>query len=400
MSDAPSAWQAAARDVAARRWDVAVVGGGPAGAIAALHLARGGRRVVVLERSAYPRDKVCGDGLIPDSLRVLARAGLLAEVEARSRETTSLRVFSASHIEVTIPTRALVIKRVELDELLARAAAASGAVVAQADVERIEPGEPARISIRGLDAPLEAAIVLVATGADVRLLQPLEMVARAAPTVVAIRRYIRSLASIDQLLFWFDRSIAPGYAWLFPLRDGEYNIGCGAVYGRRRIDLGAALDRFLHAFPPLREIANGITHMEPLRGAVLRCGLAGASAFGAPNVLAIGETIGTTFPLTGEGIGKAMETGERAAAVALRALAAGDLALLGAFPADVEALRVKYRGYELGARWLTRPWLNDLLVRLAARSRYAIRSAEGVLNESADPRELFSLRGVWNMLRS
>ncbi|MEK6373409.1 MAG: FAD-dependent oxidoreductase [Acidobacteriota bacterium] len=90
-----TARQVTARDAVARTWDVAIVGGGPAGAMAALHLARAGRSVVILERESYPREKVCGDALIPDSIRVLGRAGVLREVQGRALETTSLRLFRA-----------------------------------------------------------------------------------------------------------------------------------------------------------------------------------------------------------------------------------------------------------------------------------------------------------------
>ncbi len=64
-------------DVPRDGWDVVVAGAGPAGATAALHLARRGRRVLLADRHPFPREKVCGDGLIPDALRALERAGLL-----------------------------------------------------------------------------------------------------------------------------------------------------------------------------------------------------------------------------------------------------------------------------------------------------------------------------------
>lgn len=309
-------------------------------------------------------------------------------------------LFSASQTELVIPLHALVIKRVVLDHMLIRTATEAGAIVAQAQVVNVAEGALARVSIRGVETSLKSRIVIVATGADIGLLAPLAMVQRADPSIVAVRRYVKSTVNIHQLVISFDREIAPGYAWLFPIGGGEYNVGCGIAWGSRRIDLAAYLDRFIREFPPLRHFAEGITDQEPIRGARLRCGLTGTVSWRPPNVLAIGECIGTTFHLTGEGIGKAMETGERAAAVVLRALDAGDLSILATFQHEIEALRHHYRGYELAQRWIARPWVGNVVARLARRSRRAIACAEAVLNETADPRDIFSLRGIWNMLRS
>lgn len=356
--------------------------------------------MVVLEQHAYPRDKVCGDALIADSIRVLKRAELLANVEMQSYETKSLRLYSPSDHELVISCRTLVIKRIEFDALLAQAAARAGVAVAQAHVASVTPGELALIAVRGDRDVVKAKVALIATGANIRLLPALGMMEQPAPTVVAVRRYIRSTAHIEQLIFKIDRAIAPGYAWLFPLGNGVYNVGCGATYGGKRVDLAKALNRFINDFAPLKNFAKGITYAEPMRGAVLRCGLRGTAPWRPPNVLAIGETIGTTFPFTGEGIGKAMETGERAAHVVARALATHDLTHLASYVTELDALRLRYRGYELAEQWLARPWLADMITLLARRSPHAIASAEAVLNETADPREIFSMRGLWKMLRA
>ncbi len=61
-------------------WDVVIIGAGPAGSTAAIHLARQGHGVLLLEKEKFPRDKVCGDALIADSLRCLGRLGLLPTV--------------------------------------------------------------------------------------------------------------------------------------------------------------------------------------------------------------------------------------------------------------------------------------------------------------------------------
>src|SRR5687768_6696769 len=96
-------------------WDAVVVGGGPAGAIAALALARRGRRVALLERWRYPRDKACGDGLIPDAIACLGRHGLLDRVAGLGRLTRAATVFSPSRIEVDVAGEFLCVRRQLLD---------------------------------------------------------------------------------------------------------------------------------------------------------------------------------------------------------------------------------------------------------------------------------------------
>jgi flavin-dependent dehydrogenase len=362
--------------------------------MAALHLARAGHQVVVLERQAFPREKVCGDALIADAIRALDRAGLLGRIAACSAESTSLRLFSASHVEVQVPVRTLVIKRVDLDEIIAAEAADCGADIVFGNVVEIEPGEVAHIKLSD-GFVIQAKIAIIATGADTRLFA--SPAVRRSPNVVAVRRYFCSPVRIDHLIVHFDRLLAPGYAWLFPLPNGEYNIGCGTAYGRRRINLSASLDSFLQ-FPSVRQVIDGSTGWTPVKGAVLRTGLTGAPPLISPNVLAVGESIGATLPLSGEGIGKAMETAELAAAITHLSLTNNDPSILRSYPSKLETLRARYRGYEIGERWLARPWLTDIVARLAQRSSHAVTAAQAVLNDTADPRDIFSISALWKML--
>ena len=382
-----------------RTTDVAVVGCGPAGATAALHLARRGLDVVAVDRHAFPRDKICGDALIPDSLRALERASVLGRVQARSRHARRLLMYSPSRIEFGIDTSVLVIKRRELDAMLVEAASDAGATIAQGDVTGIEPvNGHAVVRMRGNGTAIAARVIVLATGADVRLLGALGMVHRPRASGVAVRCYIRSKARVEDLVLSFDRSIVPGYAWIFPLRDGEYNVGCGVAHNGHRLNLQRTLDTFLREFPAARELHDRATSISPLQGATLRTGLTGATSYRPPNVVAIGESIGTTFPLSGEGIGKAMESGERAADVVATALERNDLSHLATLPHEIEKLRPMFTGYRTAERWLARPWLNDLIARLARRSTYAQRALSAILDETVDPREIFSLRGLWKMI--
>ena len=386
-----------------RSWDVAIVGAGPAGSTAAIHLADRGHRVLLLDRDAFPRDKVCGDGLIADAVRCLRRAGLYDEVSSRGFKSQVGTVYSPSRIRFDIPGEFLTLKRSQLDALMARRAISAGASFCHCRVTDVEVQHDNTLvlSTEGDAGPLKARIVFLATGANVSMPSKLGLVSREGPSAVALRCYVRSNVALDRLVISYDKSITPGYAWIFPVGDGEFNIGCGVAYGAKRgapVNLREAFQLFLTSFPLAAEIVRHAESISPIRGAMLRCGLTGTQPSGPGNTLVLGETIGATFPFTGEGIGKAMETGEIAAEVAHEALVDGDLARLREFPNRIEQeLRPKFLGYRIAENWFSRPWLNDFVARRIRRSRFLQELVAGIVNETVDPREVFSLRG---MLRS
>jgi geranylgeranyl reductase family protein len=393
-------WQRATTGLPEDDWDAVVVGGGPSGSMAALHLAEAGRRVLLLERHAYPRDKACGDLLIPDALGALRRAGLYQAVAAEARPVAEAVISSPSRIEWSIPGEYLVLQRERLDALLAEGAADRGAVVAQGRVERVRPLDDGTIEVevRGRARPFHARAAVLAAGADVSLIDDLGMVERAAPTAVAVRAYMRSSVPVKSMWISFDREIVPGYAWIFPLPDRVYNVGVGTLHDPAepaRHDLRKLFDTFCREFPEARTLKESAEWTSPIRGARLRCGLSGARARGPGNVVAVGEQIGTTYPFTGEGIGKAMETGELAAGHVATFLDTGDPSALDAYAERVEReLRPRYHGYEVAQRWLARPWLNDLLSWRIRRGRWLQEAVRGVVAETVDPADVFSWRGL------
>ena len=155
-------------------WDVIVIGAGPAGSIAARRLASEGHAVLLLDQFGFPRDKVCGDALMPDAVTVLRRNGLYERVLRAGHLVRRGSIFSPSQIEVAVPGEYLTLRRSVLDSLLADGAVEDGAEFRQVSVSKVEPDPAGRevvVAAKGRSQLLRARVVIIATGASVSLLR-------------------------------------------------------------------------------------------------------------------------------------------------------------------------------------------------------------------------------------
>src|SRR5471030_2815338 len=109
------------------RCDVLVVGAGPAGAACAQWLARAGIAVALVDQHDFPRDKVCGDGLIPDAMHALRRLGVFEEVMAAARPAQHVACIASRGGRVDVPGNVAVLQRRVLDDIVCRAAVRAGA---------------------------------------------------------------------------------------------------------------------------------------------------------------------------------------------------------------------------------------------------------------------------------
>lgn len=370
--------------------DVIIVGGGPAGSVLAWALAQRGIRAIVLERARFPREKVCGDYLVPGGLRILKAMGALANLDRPDRTPITMsRIYMGSAIAFEgpmpyyepvhgLPPHAAIIPRDELDtELLARAAAV-GADVRQGcnvtDVRRAGGLMHVEFSCDGATSTLCAPLVIGADGVESRVAKCLDMKRVDRRHISIFRRVYIDGIDIDprQVTVWFDDEIYPGYGWLFPLGDGRANFGVGILSEASHRNGMSVRQAFEAGIEQLRRRVPGCSNARiassPMGGVVKSYGGIGCNSFDGG--LLIGDAGCFVDPITGEGITQAMESGLIAAETIASALAMGrfDAHTLARFDTDSQNyFDPSMRWLELCATFLRNRHLRAFSQRLLLR---------------------------------
>jgi geranylgeranyl reductase family protein len=326
--------------------DVIVVGAGPAGSSAAYWLATAGLDVALIEKTSFPREKVCGDGLTPRGTRALVDMGIDVSESSGWLHNRGLRVIGGGqrlHLDwpelTSFPPFGLVRPRADLDALLANQAVKAGArLYEQTSVtEPLLDAAGRVVGVKGKTAdkrPLtfRAPLVLTCEGVSGKLAQHLGVHRNdKRPLGVAVRRYYTSPKTHDDYLeSWLElwdgkpneSDLLPGYGWIFGMGDGTVNAGLGVLNssaGFQKTDYRAMLTRWLDNTPDewgLRE-ENATC---PTRGAALPMGFNRTPHY-LRGLLLAGDSGGSVNPFNGEGIPYAMESGKFAAEAAVHALA-------------------------------------------------------------------------------
>jgi menaquinone-9 beta-reductase len=349
---------------------VLIVGAGPAGSTAAYYLAQAGVQVTVLEKTSFPREKVCGDGLTPRAVREIQKLGLPHPEAEGWRRNKGLRLIAGGRTielpwpEVSdFPQYGLIRTRLGFDEELARHAQSAGATVLErhsvTEALRSEDGRVTGVRAALLDGAgrktgetrdFDADIVLAADGNSTRTAVSLGIHKRDdRPLGVAVRTYFTSPRHDDDWMEgWLelpgrDGKLLPGYGWVFGVGDGTSNVGLGILNSSKefgKLDYKQVLREWTAGMPA----EWGFTpenQMGEIRGAALPMGFNRTPHY-SPGLLLLGDAGGMVSPFNGEGISYAMETGQMAAETVLSAMQTGDRSRLAKYPT---ALTERYGSY-------------------------------------------------------
>jgi geranylgeranyl reductase family protein len=364
--------------------DVIVVGAGPGGSTAAFHLARAGLDVLLLEKTTFPREKVCGDGLTPRAVRSLVAMG----VDTRDwPHNQGLRILGGGHrLELpwpdlaSFPAYGLVRPRVDFDEVLARHAQKAGARLRESTtvVGPLLDDAGRVLGVRTKSGgDFRAPLTIAADGVSARVALGKGIRKRDdRPLGVAVRGYLRSEARsgddwLESHLELWDGPreqgrLLPGYGWIFGVGDGTVNVGLGVLNTSEafgNVDYKDLLRRWLDGIPDLA----GLDLVGPVRGGALPMGFNRQPHY-RDGLLLVGDAAGAVNPFNGEGIAYAMETAEVAAEIVAQALGRpagpGREKALSEYP---RALAARYGGYYTLGRWFVGLIGHPEVMRLATR---------------------------------
>ena len=351
------------------QWDLVVVGAGPAGSSAALGaLTRDpGLRVLLLDRSDFPRDKSCGDGIAPHVLDALAEVGAGDVID----DWTPIHRLELSRgttvVEGPMRREVHVVPRRVLDARLVERAVAAGAVLRRHRVTSVTSGD-GTVTVSGTIA---ARVVVAADGAH--SLVRTALLGRGRGTrALAIRGYAPTTPELAgrQVIRYGERR-QPSYAWAFDRGDGLANVGYGELLpgegdSRRAPSRRLLLDQLEELIPGAATTGSDwLGHHLPLSGWRWQ------QPDGA--VLLVGDAAGLVNPMTGEGIYYAVATGIAAGRAAADSLAEGRPGASGArHRRDVRRLLGTHLKHTWTASRLSRSTvIVDAGIRAAARDRRA-----------------------------
>lgn len=319
--------------------NVLIIGAGPGGCHASLHLSRSGIDHVMVDRSAFPRDKICGDAFSGKVVEEFSKLDLTLDMDTQALSSygvtfvapngKALRVPFKVGQKTSDPAPGFISKRLEFDQLLLEEALTSPHLSFHEKVELRtfkRDGDDWICTDRSGKRGFTARYLIVADGAQSTFAKQFGGIRKDNKHYAAgIRAYYSNVKGLDKENFielHFLKEFIPGYLWIFPLPDNQANVGIGLrsdLVRKRKLDLKKTLSELIERHPALRERFRDAELVDDVKGWGLPFGSVKRPISGERYCL-IGDAASLIDPFTGEGIGNAMVSGRLAAEAIQKAL--------------------------------------------------------------------------------
>lgn len=355
-----------------KNYDIIVIGAGPSGSTCATLLARGGAKVLLLEKSLFPRDKICGDFISARLKDNLEKSNLAPLLKGTHYGAVTDLLFShpkaGSFTLSRPPAQGFICKREAFDRLLFEQAQAKVDVLTDAPVKKLLFKGAQVVGVQTADQTFRAKIVVGADGANGITAKALGVQTfDENHNAVAIRAYYAQVEGIGQTaeLHFLDE-VQPGYFWIFPLNPatGEANVGLGLLSRQVRygnVQLKTLLERIITTHPSFIHRFRRSERLSPVKGWSLPFG-SKKRPVAFPGAVLLGDAAGLIDPMSGEGIENGIRSAQVVAPVLLRSLAAGDYSqeFLLQYQRDLERL---LRSELRQSYWIQKLCRNQMVLR-------------------------------------
>ena len=420
-------------DTSADSFDVIVVGAGPGGSSTAAYLGRLGRKVLLLDKASFPRDKTCGDALSGKSMRVIRELGLVKEVEKLPHGAISGVTFSSPNSTlVSIPFQSsdpnreggtgYCIRRYNTDNLFFTAAKKTPNVTTMEkfQVNEVVMENGTAVGVKGIaltdpsraEKEFRAKVIVGSDGVNSAVARAvLGEKAQLDPShsCDAVRAYYSGVKGMNgQIEIHFVKSVMPGYFWIFPLDNGTANVGLGLLSGdlakkmkKDKTNLISMMNNIIQNEPMFKERFADSKPLGPITGWRLPFGSKRRQLAGDGWVL-VGDAASLVDPFSGEGVGNATNSGRIAAQFIDEAIERNDVSRLSLARYEVavwdefgKELSTSYKMQQLGRH----SWLLNLVVgKAATKPKVRELISASLSNEEAKKKFENPLTYLWLLL--
>jgi geranylgeranyl reductase family protein len=307
------------------KFDVIICGAGPAGTTCALALESSGLKVALVDKSNFPRDKICGDAIaayVPKVLKTINREyGQALETFSAKEKVNTIRIVSPNKevLDISYGKDGFISTRMEFDNFLLNFVKQLSNVklFLNTAITDIKLDDKAVYVNAGENIKLEAQLIIGCDGEQGIVRKKLtDTQLDPRHHAAAVRAYYKNVKDIPEATFelHFLTDMIPGYFWIFPLPNGQANVGLGLLtktVSERKLNLKQEMLLIIATNPYLKDRFEGAEMVSDIRGYGLPLGSRKVTVSGTRFMLC-GDAASLIDPLTGEGIGQAIISGRYA----------------------------------------------------------------------------------------